>query len=300
MAKRSEDEEYEGKLQYTNEVGESQEIDIGIRVRGRFRLQKEICRFPPLRLNFRKSQAKGTLFHKQDKVKLVTHCRDRSKRYQNSLLREYLAYRILNEITDISFRVRLLRITYVDTDGRRSETTNLGFLVEHKDRLAKRLDLQAIDIVASRPSELQPRHLNLISMFHYLLGNTDFSPVQGSREFCCHNHVLIGKEGDLLYSVPYDFDMSGLVNAPHAGPNPQFKIRSVKQRVYRGRCRNNPHLEETIARYMEKRDAIFALVREQAELSEKEQKSLRRYISAFYDTLASPRDVERLLIKKCI
>ncbi len=300
MAKRKTGEEYDGKLQYSDEAGQSHEIDIGIRARGRFRMQKDICSFAPLRLNFRKSQTKGTLFHKQDKVKLVTHCRDRSKRYANALLREYLAYRFLNEITDVSFRVRLLRITYADTDGDHSDRTQFGFIVEHKDRLAKRLDLQAMDISATRPSELQPRHTNLVSMFHYLIANTDFSPVKGSKEICCHNHILIGKEGDLLHSVPYDFDMSGLVDAPHGGPNPRFKLTSVKQRLYRGRCVNNSHLDETIARYNEKRDAIFALVSGQVGLSEKEQKSLLKYIGQFYDTLASPRKVERSLIRKCI
>ncbi|MBT8092132.1 MAG: hypothetical protein KJN77_03780 [Gammaproteobacteria bacterium] len=300
MLERDSGEEFAGKLHYSGEAGESRDMDIGIRARGRYRMQKDICRFAPLRLNFKKSQTKDSPFHKQDKVKLVTHCNDRSTRYQNSVLREYLAYRILNEITDISFRVRLLRITYVDTDGRHPDRTEFGFIVEHKDRLAKRLDLQPMDIVVTKPSELQPRHMNRVSLFHYLIGNTDSSPVKGSKDVCCHNHVLIGEEGDLLYSVPYDFDMAGLVNAPHAGPNPRFKLRSVKQRLYRGRCANNQHLEETIARYMEKRDAIFALVRAQAELSEREQKSILKYVSGFYDTIESPKRVGRSLIKKCI
>ena len=48
---------------------------------------------PPLWVNFKKSDVKGTLFHKQDKLKLVVHCGD-SIRYEQALVREYLAYRI--------------------------------------------------------------------------------------------------------------------------------------------------------------------------------------------------------------
>ncbi len=216
-------EEFDGKLQYDDSVGEPVEIDVGIRTRGRFRLRDDICRFPPLRLNFRKKQTRDSLFHKQDKVKLVTHCKDRSHRYRQSLLREFVAYRILNELTDVSFQVRLLRITYVDMDGRRPEHTEFGFIIEDSGRLAMRLGLSQMDLAATRPSALQPEHLNLVSLFQYLIGNTDFSPVKGSKDTCCHNHVLIGHGGELLYSVPYDFDHAGLVDArPMPGRIPAF------------------------------------------------------------------------------
>ncbi len=72
------------------------------------------CEYPPVRLNLKKSQTKGTLFDKQNKLKLVIHC-DYSEQYEQVVLREYLAYRILSAITDMSFRVRLLHVTYFNT-----------------------------------------------------------------------------------------------------------------------------------------------------------------------------------------
>ena len=51
-----------------------------------------------------------------DKLKLAVHCRD-SERYEQTLLREYMAYRLLNLATPMSFQVRLLRITWVDTEA---------------------------------------------------------------------------------------------------------------------------------------------------------------------------------------
>ncbi len=300
LRERESGEELDGKLEFVDESGAPVEIDVAVRARGRFRLQNDICRFPPLRLNFKNKQTKDLLFDNQDKVKLVTHCNDKSRRYEQSLLREYVAYRILNELTDVSFRVRLLRITYVDTDERRPDRTQFGFIVESSDRLARRLDLSEMDLAATRPSALKPDHLNIVSLFQYLIGNTDFSPVQGSKDTCCHNHVLIGREDELLYSVPYDFDHAGLVDAPYAGPNPRFRLKNVRQRLYRGRCANNAHLAATIARFKERRGAILALVDEPPGLTDRVRATMRKYIESFYNTIESPQLVQRNLVKKCI
>ena len=300
MSNRKESKQFDGKLLHVDAAGISTELDVEIRTRGRFRLQKAVCAFPPLRLNFKKSQTDGTLFHHQNKLKLVTHCNNNSNRYEQVLLREYLAYRILNQLTDISFRVRLLRITYEDTDGRRTQQTTYGFVVEHKDRLAKRTGLKALEFERIGASALQPRFMNLVSVFHFLIGNTDFSPVAGTEDTCCHNHVLLGRDGDLAYSVPYDFDMAGLVGAPHARANPRFNLMSVRQRLYRGRCRNNRFLDETLEKYRQQRGAILELPNEQVSLSNATRKTLRKYVEQFYKIVDSPKMVNRELVKKCI
>ena len=300
MSNRKESKQLQGKLLYVDEAGNNTGLDVEIRTRGKFRLQKAVCEFPPLRLNFKKSQTDGTLFDKQDKLKLVTHCENSSERYEQALLREYLAYRILNQLTDISFRVRLMRITYEDTDARRAPEVVYGFVVEHKDRLAKRTGLKVLETERIDVSALQPRYMNLVSVFHFLIGNTDFSPVAGSDETCCHNHVLLGRDGDLAYSVPYDFDQAGLVNAPHAKANARFKLRSVRQRRYRGRCQNNQLLDETPEKYRQQRDAILQLPDEQVGLADATRQTVGEYLTQFYEIIDSPKMVNRKLVKKCI
>ena len=300
LSNREENEQFEGKLLYVNEAGAETELDVEIRTRGRYRRQKDVCTFPPLRLNFKKSQTDGTLFDKQDKLKLVTHCRDRSERYEQALLREHLAYRILNQLTDISFRVRLLRITYEDTDAGKPPREAYGFVVEHKDRLEKRTGLKVLEIEGTDVQALQPRYLNLVSVFHFLIGNTDFSPIAGAKEACCHNHILFGRDGELAYSVPYDFDQAGLVNAPYAEPNPRFKLRSVRQRLYRGRCRNNQLLDETLEEYRQQRAAILQLPEEQIGLADSTRQALGKYLEQFYAIIDSPKSVNRKLVRKCI
>jgi hypothetical protein len=233
-------------------------------------------------------------------MKLVIQC-DKYDRYEQMVLREYLAYRILNTLTDTSFRVRLLRVRYFDTESDNESKTRYAFLIEHKKRLAARLDLEEIKIKKTTVAAIQPDLLNLTSIFQYLIGNTDFSPIAGPPgDECCHNYVLFGNEIDPIMAIPYDFDQSGLVNAPYAAPNERFRIRSVRQRLYRGRCANNEHVEASLSQFRDHRDAIYEKIAEQEGLESDVRKQLIRYVDNFYKLIDDPRDVQRKMLKKCV
>ncbi len=287
-----------GTLRYARDDGETETLDIKIRARGHSRHQ--ICDLPPLWLNFKKSQVKGTLFRKQNKLKLSVHCGD-SERYEQTLLREYLAYRILSLATPMSFQVRLLRVTWVDTEEQRKEQVRYAFLLEHKNRLGKRMDRKDLKIDETSVAELDPVHLNLTSVFQFMIGNTDFSPIAKSDyNECCHNYVLFSNDRDPLVAIPYDFDQAGLVSAPYARPGKQFGIRTVRQRIYRGRCDNNDYVAGSIHRFKAIRNNIFALIETQDGLTRKVRKILVTYVQQFYDIADDTRRIERQMIDKCI
>jgi hypothetical protein len=295
---RSTEEYVQGTLGYSGDDGKTESLDVKIRARGHSRHQ--ICDLPPLWLNFKKSQVKDTLFHKQDKLKLAVHCGD-AERYEQTLLREYLAYRILNLATPMSFQVRLLRITWVDTEAQREQQVRYAFLLEHKNRLGKRIDRKDLKIDETSVAALDPAHLNLTSVFQFLIGNTDFSPIAKSEyNECCHNYVLFSNDRDLLIAIPYDFDQAGLVSAPYALPGRQFGIRTVRQRIYRGRCDNNDYVEGSIEHFKAIRNNIFALIETQDGLTRKVRKILATYVQQFYDTADDPRRITRLMINGCI
>ena len=298
VRERSTEEELQGTLSYTVPGGETGTLDIKLRARGHSRQQ--ICDLPPLWLNLKKSQVKDTLFDQQDKLKLAVHCKD-SERYEQTLLREYVAYRILNLATPLSFRVRLLRVTWVDTEGEREQQVRYAFLLEHKNRLGKRIDRKDLKIDETSVAALDPGHLNLTSVFQFLIGNTDFSPIaKPEYNECCHNYVLFANDKDLLLAIPYDFDQSGLVNAPYAMPGPQFDTRNVRQRVYRGRCQNNDRVDDSIERFKTVRNNIFALIETQDGLTRSVRDLLADYVQQFYDIADDPRRVKRVLTRKCI
>lgn len=298
IKERSKDEYLAGAFQYTELDGDTVDFDLDIRARGNFRHAN--CEFPPVTLNLKRKQAKGTLFDNQNKLKLVIQCK-KNDRYEQMVLREYLAYRLMNILTDASFRVRLLRVTYVNTETDGESKVRYAFLIEHKNRLAARLDREKFEVERASLKNMQPDHLNLTSVFQFLIGNTDFSPIAGPPdEGCCHNYVLFANDGDPVLALPYDYDQSGFVNAPYADPNEQFRIRNVRQRLYRGRCVNNEYVEESLARFRDHRDEIYKRIVEQEGLESDVREQLVRYVDDFYKLINKPRDVERKIIMKCI
>ena len=298
VRERPKDDYLPGVFSYEDADGSNVSLDIDIRTRGHFR--HKTCDYPPLMLNLKKDQADGTLFDHQNKLKLVVHC-DYSGNYEQVVLREYLAYRILNALTDRSFRVRLLQVTYVNTEDADNGSSRYAFLIEHKNRLANRLGLKDLELARTSVAAIQPDQLNLTSVFEFLIGNTDFSPIAGAPDDeCCHNYVLFGNGEAPIVAVPYDFDQSGFVDAPYARPNPRFRLRSVKQRLYRGRCVNNEYVESSLQIFRDNEKQIYRLVDEQAGLKPYVRKEITRYIEDFYELINDARDVERKIIDGCI
>ena len=301
MRERSKTKEIPFTLTFAGDDGSPLTVDVRLRTRGNFRHDRKTCPFAPVRINFKKRQVKNTVFHKQDKLKLVTHCRTNVPANRDSIHREYLAYRVLNTLTDASFRVRLLEINWVDTDKDKRSMTQFGFVIEHIDALAKRIDRKELKVPGTTVAELDPAYTNLTSVYQLFIANTDFSPIAAAEgEDCCHNGVLLAKRDAPIYAVPYDFDMSGFVDAPYATPNPRFKLRSVKQRLYRGRCVNNERLPATFETFREQRAAIEALIEGHTQLSKRERDQTLRFVRQFYEIINDQRDVDRLIISRCV
>ena len=301
LGERPNDTYLRGTLSYRETDGRNGDFDVGIRTRGNYRRDARVCPFPPLRINFKKSQVKQTLFRRQDKLKLVAHCRDNSDRHEQNIIEEYLAYRILNTLTDISYRVRLAHITYVDSEQEYDDRVRYAFFIEHKKRLSRRIDLPLISTERIRTSDLAGPYSDLTSLFQFMIGNTDFSPIAGPEgEDCCHNSTLFGNDGGPIYAIPYDFDMSGLVDAPYAEPNPKFRIRRVTQRLYRGRCEYIGNLETSVQLFLDKRDAIYGLFEDQQQLQESTRKKTLKFIDGFYDVVENPKKRQRAIESRCI
>ena len=142
---------FPGQWSYVDENGEQQRLDVSIRIRGDFR--RRYCELPPLRLNFKKSQVKGTLFSGQDKLKLVAPCQHGIESQQKLLL-EYMAYRIYEILTDYSFGTRLIRLSYVDADDKLKSWTDFVFVIEDEKDVGKRLGLDRARVAENRFDEL--------------------------------------------------------------------------------------------------------------------------------------------------
>ncbi len=295
-------EAFAAELRWRSADGAEASYDVSLRTRGQFRLQPRTCGFPPLRVNFKKSAVEGTLFEGQDKVKLVTHCQDKRDEYEQYVLQEYLIYRMYNLFTEESFRVRLARLTYVDTEEKRDSLTRYAFFIEDEEAMAARNGYEVLEVPQVPPSQLIRERLIQFELFQYLIGNTDFDPFnkEPDDESCCHNAVLIGSMLDMVaLPVPYDFDWSGVISARYARPDSRLGIRSVRQRRFWGVCRPREEWEAEFPVFHERREAIYDLFRSQPDLDPDRLEDSLEYFDEFYEIIGDERKVGREIVSMC-
>lgn len=281
-------------------TGQPQTWAAQLEPRGISRRTGGICNFPPLRLDFG-DDVRGTLFRGQNRIKVVTRCRGGAA-YEQLTVLEYTAYRLYNEITPLSYRVRPARITYRD----RSDQTQFNFMIEDVDDLARRNDrLVALDVGAGELNSamLQPRATTLYSLFQFMIGNLDWDMVAArAGEDCCHNSRLLAANAGArqgLIPTPYDFDYSGFVNAPYALAPESVPVRTVRQRYWRGYCRFNDELPAAIAHFQSRREAILAVIDGETRLTDARRQSARAFIEEFFEIIGNPAQVERQIVGRC-
>ncbi len=282
-------------------------FDVKVRTRGTTRLQRNVCGFPPIRLNLRKGQVEGTIFAGQDKLKLVTHCRDGRREYEQYVLQEYLLYRAYNLLHDVSFRVRLLHVTYVNTESDRDPITRFAFVIEDDDMLATRHGLESLAIPSLPPEFADPEQIALLSVFQFMIGNTDWSAFvrEEDRRTCCHNTKPLGTMDGPVYAVPYDFDLAGVIETRYANSvyqphrRKQLGIWTVRDRRYRGLCVFEEFLPGAFKVFNELREAIYDLYRQQKELEPAVLERSLAYYDEFYEIINDERRVKRELGNWC-
>lgn len=298
---RDDRDAFEGTLRYFQGDGAPITLDVSLRTRGRFRLNPRTCNFPPLRLNFKKSQVAGTMFAGQDRVKLVTHCQDGRGEYEQYVLQEYLVYRTYNLFTDLSFRVRLARITYVDTEQSRDPLVKYGFLIEDEVAMARRNGWEVLEVPLVPPNQMKQDQLVLFEVFQFMMDNTDWDPflTEPDRGTCCHNVVIVGAMADSAIPVPYDFDWSGVVSARYATPDPKLGIRNVRERRFWGICRPREELNAVLPVFQAKREAIDELHRSQQGLDPKRLERTLDYLDDFFEIIGDEGKVRSQMERRC-
>jgi hypothetical protein len=269
---------YPATLTVTDADGTARALKVTLKTRGHFRLRATSCSFVPLRVEFDPNDVAGTIFEGQKALKLITHCQN-DKTYEQFTMREYLAYRAYNLLTPRSFRARLARSTYTQTGESKPIITRLSMFLEDDDDVARRMEGRIMEIPRAMFKDVDADALTMAMVFEYMVGNTDFSI------YALHNVVLVRNQARTIYTVPYDFDMSGLVNASYAIPDKAFGIKTVRDRLYRGPCRPLDALEPVLARFREQKDAIYALYDSLPELDRSQRNDARDYLDEFYRML---------------
>lgn len=284
--------------------GGAHDFPIQLNARGVTRRIAGICNFPPLRIDFGAGALNGTLFEGQGKLKLVDPCRQGGN-YEQLVVLEFLAYKLYNVITPVSYRVRAVHVTFHDTDRRRADASNFGYLIEDIDDVAHRNQLHALDVAADtfNASQLDGVAASRFALFEYMISNLDWDMVSGhAGEDCCHNSKLVAATPNAtanVIPVPYDFDYSGLVGAPYSVPPAGLRVANTRTRYFRGYCRYNDQLAGVIEEFRQHKDALFAVIDGETELQPGRRQAAHGYLQAFFDTLDNPDAVRRNLTGHC-
>ncbi len=289
----------DGNLTVFEDDGTESIYDIRLKGRSVTRRKPEVCGFPPYWIDFKKKQIKDTRFAGNERLKVVSHCRDTPSSFDQYIYREYLAYRTYNLLTDQGFRVRRLDIKYVDTDRRRKTRTRAAFFIEHLDSVVERLGGMKFKENSIYPNQFDPIALKRAEVFQFMIGNTDYSFEVGV-DGCCHNSKVMFYDpaSTGFVPLPYDFDMTGVVNTPYAAPHTKFGITKVTQRAFRGTMAPPEVWEQTFDLFRDRKDTILALWSDFDQLSWYPRKQARQFIEGFYKIIEDEEETKALLLDK--
>jgi hypothetical protein len=291
-------------LEFNDEEGAERSIPIEIRIRGGWRALSKNCLVRLVFIRFDEHSSVGTPFEGQSLLALTTHCgrglsvenmkaNPKPVDFEYYLLKEYLGYRLYNEITDKSLNVRLARIDYTSPDKSSRYMRGYAFFAEHFQTLADRFDATLLPRKSFDSNILDTHSADLLALFQFMIGNTDWSVVRQ------RNTILIQPPDGKQVPVPYDLDMSGLVNAHYAGPPPLLPIENVRERYYLGFCHPDVDWDALFNHFQNRQDVLLALVEDIPMLGRSVRNSTQRFLKKFFVILNSIESRESKIVNAC-
>ena len=286
MKNKFKDQYQEVTFTHVKSKKESESWPAELKPRGKFRLRK--CDFPPIKIKFKKDELKSQGLKKHNEYKLVTHCL--SVGGAENVYRELLIYKLFEIFTERSFRTQLVKVLYKDSESRR-KIKGVGVLIEDEAQLAKRLDGDICDECFGLPdSVFNWESYQLNALFQFMIGNTDFSvPMARNLKL-----VQLDDSGE-TFVVPYDFDFSGLVNAPYCVPNVDYGMTSCRQRKFLGKAKSLQELTPALQTFKEKKSEVISFVSNFEYLSNYSRKDILAYIKSFYESLENEQFLTELV-----
>lgn len=263
---------------------------IEVKTRGHFRKMRDNCSYPPLYLNFSDSTFGGSaLFSRNDKLKLVMPCVS-----ENFVVREWLVYKLYNLVTPVSLKARLVALKMTDAKKGKDYANVSGILIENEKDVATRNEFSIIKSKLN-PKQIELQNFLTMSLFQYMIGNTDWSV-----EFR-QNVVLMAQEaGKMPISMAYDFDHSGLVNAPYAQPAEALNMNSILERRYRGYCLPDLSVfDPVLAHFNAIKPQVYELYNSCTLLDDKYRSFVIKFMDQFYETINNPESFKKQISYPC-
>jgi hypothetical protein len=145
------------------------------------------------------------------------------------------------------------------------------------------------------PSDLNSENIKKISVFQYIIGNTDW-------QFTSRHNIVIMQPNDNTmapYAVPYDFDFAGLVNAYYTKPKELPEELFFSRRVYMGLCYSASEFKDIFEFYQEFRPKFESIINNMDLISKNKRKERIRYINYFYTVIERSELFKREFLDVC-
>ncbi len=277
-------------LSYRDDDSIQISLPIEVKTRGHFRRQQGNCTYPPLLLNFSaKKVNSASCFPSNTSLKLVMPCRG-----EEFIVHEWLVYQLYNLMTPKSFRARLVRVTLLDPKRKRMPAPFYGIILEDVTDMATRNGMVVVK-KKMRPQQTMQLPFLKMAVFEYLIGNTDWSV-----EYQQNIKLIAADSAAQPIAVPYDFDLSGIVNSPYAKPAPELDLSSVRERRYRGYCiKDMAPFDSTIAYYNRIKNKIYSLYSDCSLIDAKYKMATLQYLDDFYSIINDQKMRENALAYPC-
>ncbi len=274
-------EEAKGHLSFTDSNGRFWSWKTKIKLRGNYR-RLNCDGMPPLKLNFKKGELEEAGLSKFDDMKLVTQCVEDESLAKKLLLKEYLAYKLYNQLTDKSYRVQLLKINFIDSNTG-EQNTQYGFVIEDTAEFRNRLGALKVDKIYNIQPELLDRdQFKTVALFQYMIGNIDYDLASG-------RNLKMVKINDQIIMVPYDFDFSEMVKAPYRTGNKRLNVIRSGDRAFLGFPEDVETLEETVKLFEKNRKALLETINNLTILDKKERTFVKDYLESFFNSITEIR-----------
>ena len=281
---------FDTNMKYQTADGSWSEINVGLRARGNFR--RSTCYFPPIKMKIKKSDAKGTIFKGNKKLKLVIPCLLEDNKNDN-ILKEFIAYKLFEVISPYHFKTRRVAIDFDEIRKKKTKKFALnGFLIEDDKNVAKRFGGKVFERFI-HPLAMSAEASVQNTFFQYMIGNTDFSVAYQ------HNGKLLYSDKNII-PLPYDFDMSGLVDPSYAVANQALGLEDIQQRAYRGFKRDESLMYSVRDQFLNNKEKIFTIIDSfKADFdSPGEHQEVVDYISSFFEIIENESSFKQNVIDK--
>lgn len=279
MENRKIDEYQEATIEYLGQNGQEVSRNIKLKARGKYR--NRVCDFPPIKIKFSKKDLLNAGYNPEfNKLKLVTHCLDEKLIGNENVMKEYLMYKLYNELTPESYRVQLAKITYLDSKGKLGKIKRYGFVIESTDQMAFRVGGTECECMNPNPTDLHADIENRVALFQFMIGNEDWNTM-------LNRNITLVKPffGGKMTLVPYDFDFAGAVYPSYAIPNWDLGLTSVRDRFYQGNDVANDILKSTLEQFKQKRADFSAIILNFSPLARTARIEILDYLDSFYDQI---------------